>query len=130
MSNISDKIRNFANKYYIGLLSDSKRWVKSRPIEYFFTDVSNKDICTTQVSYETEPMITLDIPLSKLNLLIEIESTFFNHASDEYHRRHFESLMAQISEERYLRSKHPAVQSAYEQYSMMLHLCKEHPKKS
>jgi uncharacterized protein YktA (UPF0223 family) len=38
------------------------------------------------------------------------------------HYNLFEAIMEQKQQEKYLRSKYPAVQKAYEQYSLMLKL--------
>ena len=78
---------------------------------------------------EYEPLLTITIPLSKLEALSNIDSVFYNNIEDVYARQIFESWMDSQREEKYLRQQYPAVQSAYEQYSMVLHLCREKPKK-
>jgi len=129
MMSITEKLKSFAAKYSINVLSDSKRCVKHRPINYHFSEELDKDIYRSMGHYETEPVLTIEVPLSKIESIAEVESTFYNNVDDVYRRRHFEEWMKQQSEERYLRSKYPSCQTAYEHYSLMLHLCSENPYK-
>ena len=123
-----DKLKSFCNKYIIRILDDTRRFAKIRPVENFSIP-DNKDYYIHQMEAEYEPLLTITIPLSKLEALSNIDSVFYNNIEDVYARQIFESWMDSQREEKYLRQQYPAVQSAYEQYSMVLHLCREKPKK-
>jgi len=122
------KIKSFCQKYFIDILDRSRRFVRHSPVEYFSVPV-DKDICYRTMEMESEPLLTVTIPLSKLEALLELEATFFNNIEDVYSRRMFETWMDSQREEKYIRQKYPTVQAAYEQYSMTLHLCREKPNK-
>jgi hypothetical protein len=75
------------------------------------------------LNYETEQVYTVEIPEGRLRALIEMEKRFFKwqrHSQGEVDM--FQTLMDKEREEAYLRSTKPAVQKAYEQYSIMLNL--------
>ena len=51
-----------------------------------------------------------------------MENRFFNHRRADVPRDLFDMLMEKEREESYYRNTNPAVQKAYEQYSIMLNL--------
>lgn len=123
-----ERLKGFCDKYHIKVLSDAKRYpifVKNK----FFDVPNDLSIIHIEPVVATEPMITLDIPLSKLTTLADLEAVFFNNAQDASVRNIFDAIMDQQSEERRIRALHPAVQTAYEQYSLLLNLCRNTPKK-
>jgi hypothetical protein len=122
-----ERLKGFCDKYLIKVLSDVKRHPVFRKEQYFLEPTDCKIITTASVC-ETEPLITLDIPLSRLNALADIEATFFNNIHEVGHRRTFEAWMDQQVEERRLQNKYPGVKEAFEHYSIMLNLCREQPK--
>ena len=90
----------------------------------FFTDPERADIIRNDiVEYEHERVITMEIPEGRLRALIELEKRFFkwqNHTRGEIDM--FQILMDKEREEAFYRNTNPAVQKAYEQYSVMLNL--------
>ena len=90
----------------------------------FFTDPERADIIRNDIiEYEHEQVYTLEIPEGRLRALIEMESRFFKwqkHNPGEIDM--FRTLMDKEREESYYRQTNPAVQKAYEQYSIMLNL--------
>lgn len=76
--------------------------------------------------YETETYYVVNVPERQLRKIQEFEDQVFgNMKNQDYgHYNLFEVLMQQKEEERDLRKKYPAVQNAYEQYSLMLKLAK------
>lgn len=125
---INQKLQKFCQRYQINVLSTNKRCVKYiKPMTHFL-DPTDLNTALPSTHYETEPVATIDIPLSSLEKIAEVESTFYNNIEDVERRRYFENWMHRQSEEKYLQEKYPSVKQAYEQYSLMLHMCKEFPK--
>jgi hypothetical protein len=120
---MTDEQQRFCENYEVRVLNDSKRRARYHPPR-FFTDPERADIIRNDVvEYETEPVITLEIPEGRLRTLVELEQRFFKwqrHSQGEIDM--FRTLMDKEREEAYLRSTKPAVQKAYEQYSIMLNL--------
>jgi len=86
-----------------------------------FADDYNKFLSDT-ITYDTEPLYTVEIAESELEKIAEFESQVFNNLQQHGHYRLFETLMEQKEKEKYLRETYPAVKKAYEQYSLMLKL--------
>jgi hypothetical protein len=120
---MTKELEQFCNNYEVRVLNDQKRRARYHPPR-FFTDPERADIITRDtVSYETEQVYTLEIPEGRLRALVEMEQRFFKwqrHTGGEIDM--FETLMRKEREEAYLRNTNPAVQKAYEQYSIMLNL--------
>lgn len=120
---MNQELIEFCENYEARVLNDSKRRARYHPPR-FFTDSSRADIIRNDiVEYETEQVYTVEIPESRLRTLVEMERKFYKwqrHTKTEVDM--FETLMNKEREEAYYRSTNPAVQKAYEQYSMMLNL--------
>jgi hypothetical protein len=120
---MNDELKDFCHNYEVNVLNDQKRRARYHPPR-FFTDPSRADIIRNDVvEFETEPVITLEIPESRLRTLIEMERRFFKwqrHSQGEVDM--FETLMNKEREEAHYRHINTAVQKAYEQYSIMLNL--------
>lgn len=120
---MSDELKEFCENYEVRVLNDQKRRARYHPPR-FFTDPERADIIRNDiVEYETERLFTLEIPESRLRALMELEKRFFKwqkHTKNEID--FFEMLMSKEREEAYYRNTNPAVQKAYEQYSVMLNL--------
>lgn len=118
---MQDKLEKFCNNYEVKVVNDSQRYARYRP-PTFFTEPTRADIVRNDIiEYETEKLYTLQIPESRLRTLIEMENRFYNHRLEGV-RDMFETLMDKEREEIHLRHSNPAVQKAYEQYSIMLNL--------
>jgi hypothetical protein len=120
---MNEELKQFCENYEVRVLNDTKRRARYHPPR-FFTDPLQADLIRNDVvECETEKLITLEIPDGRLRALVEMERRFFN-----YHRHSpgevdmFQTLMDKEREEAYIRSTKPAVQKAYEQYSIMLNL--------
>lgn len=118
-----DGLEDFCKNYEVKVVNDSQRYARYRP-PVFFTDPERADIIRNDIiDYQTEKLYTVQIPESRLRTLVEMEKRMFG-----WHQHHqgtvdiFETLMNKEREEAYLRSTNPAVQKAYEQYSIMLNL--------
>jgi hypothetical protein len=120
---MTDELKDFCRNYEVNVLNDQKRRARYHPPR-FFTDPSRADIIRNDiVEFETEPVITLEIPESRLRTLVEMERRFFKwqrHSQGEIDM--FETLMNKEREEAHYRHTNAAVQKAYEQYSVMLNL--------
>jgi len=119
----NDLVNAFCQNYEVRVLNDQKRRARYHPPR-FFTEPERADIIRNDVvEYETEKVITLEIPEGRLRTLIELEKRFFrwhNHSKGEIDM--FQTLMDKEREEAHYRHTNPAVQKAYEQYSIMLNL--------
>jgi hypothetical protein len=122
-----ERLKSFCEKYQIKVLGDGKRHPIFR-VNEFFKEPKNSNIIDSTEILGTEPLLTLDIPLSKLENLADLDAIYYNQEYGVGHRRTFESWMDQQVEEKWLRDKYPQVQRAFEQYSMLLNLCREKPK--
>jgi hypothetical protein len=120
---MTDELKDFCRNYEVNVLNDSKRRARYHPPR-FFTEPSRADIIRNDiVEFETEQVITLEIPEGRLRTLIEMERRFFKwqrHSQGEIDM--FETLMNKEREEAHYRHTNAAVQKAYEQYSIMLNL--------
>jgi hypothetical protein len=120
---MTDELKDFCRNYEVNVLNDQKRRARYHPPR-FFTDPSRADIIRNDIiEFETEPVITLEIPESRLRTLVEMERRFFKwqrHSQGEIDM--FETLMNKEREEAHYRHTNAAVQKAYEQYSIMLNL--------
>jgi len=120
---MNDEIKDFCQNYEVNVLNDQKRRARYHPPR-FFTDPSRADIIRNDiVEFETEQVITLEIPEGRLRTLVEMERRFFKwqrHSQGEIDM--FETLMNKEREEAHYRHTNAAVQKAYEQYSIMLNL--------
>jgi hypothetical protein len=120
---MTDELKDFCRNYEVNVLNDQKRRARYHPPR-FFTEPSRADIIRNDiVEFETEQVITLEIPEGRLRTLIEMERRFFKlqrHSQGEIDM--FQVLMDKEREEANIRHTNAAVQKAYEQYSLMLNL--------
>ena len=120
---MDEEVKQFCENYEVRVLNDTKRRARYHPPR-FFTDPTRADIIRNDVvEYETEKVITLEIPESRLRTLVEMERKFYKwqkHTRSEVDL--FQTLMDKEREESFYRNTNPAVQKAYEQYSIMLNL--------
>lgn len=120
---MSKELNQFCENYEVRILNDQKRRARYHPAR-FFTDPMRADIIEKDtIAYETEKVFTVEIPEGRLRALVEMEQRFFKwqrHSQGEVDM--FQILMDKEREEAYYRQTSPAVQKAYEQYSIMLNL--------
>jgi hypothetical protein len=120
---MNEELKDFCRNYEVNVLNDTKRRARYSPPQ-FFTDPHRADVfIRDHLNYETEQVYTVEIPEGRLRALIEMERRFFKwqrHSQGEIDM--FQTLMDKEREEAYIRSTKPAVQKAYEQYSIMLNL--------
>ena len=120
---MTDELKDFCRNYEVNVLNDQKRRARYHPPR-FFTEPSRADVIRNDiVEFETEQVITLEIPEGRLRTLIEMERRFFKlqrHSQGEIDM--FQILMDKEREEANIRHTNAAVQKAYEQYSLMLNL--------
>ncbi len=118
-----NKLKTFCENYEVRVLNDQKRRARYHPPK-FFTDPERADIIRKDiVEFENERVYTVEIPEGRLRALVELEQRFFrwqHHTRSEVDM--FQTLMDKEREESYYRNTNPAVQKAYEQYSMLLNL--------
>ena len=120
---MKEKIDHFCKNYEIQIVDDQKRRARYHPPRYF-TDPLRADIVRKDfVEYETEKVLTVQIPESRFCALVEMEQRFFGRHNHGYSDADmFAMLMEKEREESWHRQSNTAVQKAYEQYSIMLNL--------
>ncbi len=120
---MNKELKDFCQNYEVHILNDQRRRARYRP-PIFFTDPERADIIRNDIiEYEHEKVYTVEIPEGRLRALVELERRFFkwqNHGGGEVDM--FQTLMDKEREEAFYRHTSPAVQKAYEQYSIMLNL--------
>lgn len=120
---MKEKIDQFCKNYEVQIVDDQKRRARYHPPR-FFTDPMRADIIQKDtIEFETEKVFTIQIPESRFRALVEMEQRFFGHHTHGYRDADmFAILMDKEREEAHYRHTNPAVQKAYEQYSMLLNL--------
>ena len=114
-----DILESFIDNYEISVLNCSKR--RAVRGNLYFADMNDANIVNTE--FRTEQVYTIEIPEGRLRALAELESRFFNyhrHAKGEIDL--FEALVTKERNEAYYRNTVEAVDKAYREYSMLLHL--------
>ena len=118
---MTEKLKKFCESYEVKIVNDQKRFARYRRPQ-FFTEPLNASIIRDNIDMQTEKLLTVEIPESRLNTLVEMENRFMNFRNSDHHRDMFELLMDKEREEAHYRHTNAAVQKAYEQYSIMLNL--------
>jgi hypothetical protein len=118
---MDEKLKKFCENYEVKIVNDQKRFARYRRPQ-FFTEPLNASIIQDTMDFQTEKLLTVDIPESRLNTLVEMENRFMNFRNGDHSRDMFELLMDKEREEAHFRHTNQAVQKAYEQYSIMLNL--------
>ncbi len=116
-------IKEFCQTHRIRLLDTNKRAHKYHKVNLnYFRDPANFDMVQSHIDVvcDTEPLYTVEIAKSELERLADFESQVFNNMKQSGHYQMFEMLMEQKEQEKYLRTKYPAVRKAFEHYSLML----------
>ena len=118
---MTEKLKKFCENYEVKIVNDQKRFARYRKPQ-FFTEPLNASIIQDTLDMQTEKLLTVEIPESRLNTLVEMENRFMNFRNSNHSRDMFELLMDKEREEAHYRHTNQAVQKAYEQYSMLLNL--------
>jgi hypothetical protein len=120
MSN--ERLSKFLSRHNIQILDTNKQWYRKDALGSFFCHPDSYDIVTTSIN-TAEPLYTVTIPEGDLQKLQQLEDYVHDNQANSTTIRLFDTLVAQKNEEYRLRKKYPAVQKAYEKYSLMLNLC-------
>jgi len=118
---VTEKLKKFCENYEVKIINDQKRFARYRRPQ-FFTEPLNASIIRDDLDLQTEKLLTVEIPESRLNTLVEMEKRFMNFRDSDHNRDMFELLMDKEREEAHYRFTNEAVKKAYEQYSIMLNL--------
>jgi hypothetical protein len=113
-------LRSFCESHDIRILdSHKKRAIRSISPKFFSNEYDYNNVVLKE-EFATEDIFTLEISHRELTKISQFESQVFNHMRQQGHYDLFNYMMEQKEEEKLLRKKYPAVQRAYEQYSLML----------
>jgi hypothetical protein len=118
-----DILKKFCYDHNIKILDTNKRaYTYTKLNTSYFQYPNDLNIVDSHTVQDTEPLYTIEIAFSELEKIAEFESQVFNHMRAKGHYDMFNMIMEQKEREKKLRNNYPAVQKAYEQYSMMLKL--------
>lgn len=119
-----DEFASFLKRHDISIVNTEKKFSRHTPTyNYFSTPLDYNSIhCVSQI--ETEPLYTIQIPESELKRLQKFEDQVFNNMAQNGHFNLFQVLMEQKENEKRLQAMFPAVKLAYENYSLVLNICK------
>lgn len=117
-------VKDFCEMHGINIIDTNKRAHKMTKMNTkFFQFSDDYNIVKEEIlQYETEPLFTIEITESELQKIAEFESQVFNHMRAKGHYDMFSVMIEQKEREKLLRDRYPAVQKAYENYSLMLKL--------
>jgi uncharacterized protein YktA (UPF0223 family) len=117
----SETVKEFCNHHSIRVLDTNKRASKYHKLNInCFKDPMDFNRVYEHVVIDSEPLYTVEIAESELARIADFKTKVFNNMKEHGHYRIFEIMMEQKEEEKRLRNKYPAVQKAYEHYSLML----------
>lgn len=124
--NPSKEVRDFIGRHGVKVIDTNKRAhrLSKANIEMFAFSNDYNRFLSDRMTFETEPLYTVEIAESELDRIAKFEQQVFNNMAEKGHYNMFETLMQQKEEEQYLKEKYPAVKKAYEHYSLMLKLAK------
>ena len=129
------RLRKFLDHYGASIVNSARRTI-TRPVSKFFTDPNNAGIVRDardfyyrdyadqayfNEHYTYERAWIVEIPESALDDLANMNEKVFQGYSGSYNRVAQTILQKEFAEAD-IRAKNPAVQAAWEQYSLMLHL--------
>jgi hypothetical protein len=116
-------IKEFCNQHSIRVLDTNKRASRYHKINLnYFNDPMDYNKVIQEITYDSEPLYTVEIAESELERIADFEKQVFNNMKERGHYKMFETLMEQKEQEKYLKNKYSAVKKAYEHYSLMLKL--------
>jgi hypothetical protein len=117
-------LSEFCKRHAVRIVDENKRAHRYTKMDVqFFKHAYDYNMAEVlPIAFETEKLYTVEVSESELERIADFEEEVFNHMSHKGHYNMFETLMEQKEQEKYLKSKYPAVQKAYEQYSMILKL--------
>lgn len=121
---MNKELEQFLLRHNISVVDTNKRFAKYKPTYKYFDNKDDYNIISSECTHQSEPLYTVQIPLSDLERLAEFEDQVFGNMKQLGHYGLFQNLMELKEEELRLRREFPAVQKAYESYSLMLNLCK------
>lgn len=117
-------LKEFCESHAIIVLDTNKRAHRfsKMNLKYFQNPFDYNTIDDQVMTYDTEPLYTIEISKSELEKIANFESQVFRHMKAKGHYDLFHMIMQQKEEEKQLANQYPAVKKAYEQYSLMLKL--------
>jgi hypothetical protein len=119
----SKNLRSFCEQHEIRVLDTNKRASRYHKVNInYFKDSTDFNRVYEDVVIDTEPLYTMEIAESELERIADFESEVFNNMKKTGHYNMFHILLQQKEHEKYLKEQYPAVQKAYEHYSLMLKL--------
>ena len=127
------ELQAFLHFYNTNLVNDSRRCVSYRSNEYFSDpkdaniirdarDFYYRNYQDLEKEYGYERLCVLEIPENALKNLVHLHQRFYNGSQNTGYSNVAKTIVEKEWREKDLRDRYPAVQAAWEQYSLMLHL--------
>lgn len=128
------ELEGFLRFYDTRLINESRRCVRTDYNEYF-SDPSDANIVRNSRDYyyrnyqdfvnphfEYERLCVLEMPESALKNIVHLHQRFYGRSQGGGYENIAKTIVEKEWREKDLRDRYPAVQAAWEQYSLMLHL--------
>lgn len=120
-----DAVKTFCETHNIVLVDKNKRAHRYHKVNLnYFRDPMDFNMVQEELVALSEPLYTVEIAESELQRIAEFEAQVFNNMNEHgsQHYMMFNAMAEQKEKEKRLRTKCPALQKAYEHYSLLLHL--------
>lgn len=121
----TDQFNKFCSRHSIKILEYKNEYYHYITDYTYFSDKYDYNKVMNNTVPAKRRVCIVQIPDDELTKIQEFEDQVFNYISDYGHYNLFQILMEQKEHEERLREQFPAVQKAYENYSLMLNLCKQ-----
>ena len=115
-----NKREHFMRYYDIRLLDDSQRVRKYRAPNIHWS--KNSGVSEMQTTFDTEQLLTVQIPESRMQSLLELDEWFYRNSGGQRPRDLFTDFWEEQKMQEQFRERNPAVKNAYEQYLTLLKL--------
>lgn len=131
------ELQGFLKFYSTNLVNESRRCVRYHNNEYFsdpkdanivrdardfyYRNYHDLDPVVTE-KFEYERLCVLEMPENALKSLVHLHQRFYGRSPGSGYEGMARTIVEKEWREKDLRDRHPAVQTAWEQYSLMLHL--------
>lgn len=121
-------IEKFTKKYYISIVNDMQKCAKPRHLNMQFNANNvylgkGEKIADSAIDTHYEKLLTITIPESSLDQLIDIDALFYDNIENgEVPKYLFGRMMDRRNAEQRIRKRNIAAQEAYEKYQTLLNL--------
>ena len=119
---LNQKMNDFFRRYEVKVESDMRRRAIMPPPPTFFVDSADASVSCANHEIKHEKLYTISIPESRLRALVQMEERVSRYVEQPGGINLLSDLLDKEREESFYREQNEAIKTAYEQYSMLLHL--------